>query len=219
MATRRHALGGLLAALASGPFAQAPQRRVALTGSMGERALLAIDGAPPRVVAIGATVSGVKLLRLAGNEAVVEVDGRRQTLRLGESAVNLGGAASAGGGTEIKLTSDSLGHFLANGQVNGRGVTFMVDTGASAVALGKGDAERMGLAYLQGQRVPVNTANGVVVAYRVALTSVRIGDVEVFNVEALVNPQDMPFVLLGNSFLTRFQMRRDNDTLTLSKRF
>lgn len=219
MKTRRRALGGLLATLAATAWAQTPQRRVALSGSMGGRALLAIDGAPPRVVAIGATVAGVKLLRLDGSEAVVEVDGRRQTLRLGESAVNLGGAASAGSGTEIKLTSDARGHFLANGQVNGRSVTLMVDTGASAVALGKGDAERLGLSYLNGQRVPVNTANGVVVAYRVSLNSVRIGDVEVFNVEALVNPQDMPFVLLGNSFLTRFQMRRDNDTLTLSKRF
>lgn len=193
-------------------------RRVALTGSMGDRALLAIDGAAPRVVAVGTTVVGVRLLRMDGNEAVVEVDGRRQTLRLGEAAVNLGGAASSGSGTEIKLTSDARGHFIANGQINGRGATFMVDTGASTIALGRSDAERMGLAYQQGQRVPVNTANGVVIAHRVALNSVRIGDVEVFNVEALVNPLDMPYVLLGNSFLTRFQMRRDNDTLTLSRR-
>lgn len=219
MTTRRRALGGLLATLAATAWAQAPQRRIALTGSMGGRALLAIDGAPPRVVAIGTTVAGVKLLRLDGSEAVVEVDGRRQTLRLGEAAVNLGGAASAGSGTEIKLTSDARGHFLANGQVNGRGVSFMVDTGATVIAMGAGDADRLGLSYRSGQRVLMRTANGTVQAYRVTLDSVRIGDVEVFGVDAVVHPESMPFVLLGNSFLTRFQMRRDNDTLTLSKRF
>lgn len=194
-------------------------RSIALTGSMGNRALLAIDGAAPRVVAIGATASGVKLLSLNGSDAVVEVDGRRQTLRMGEAAVNLGGAASAGSGTEIKLSSDARGHFQANGQINGRGVNFLVDTGATVIAMGQAEAERIGLAYKDGQRVGINTANGSTVGYRVKLNSVRIGDVEVFNVDAVVQPAPMPYVLLGNSFLTRFQMRRDNDTLTLLKRF
>ena len=55
-------------------------------------------------------------------------------------------------------------------------------------------------------------------AYKASLDVVRIGDVQVYNVDAVVLPQQMPFILLGNSFLTRFQMKRENDRLTLDKR-
>ena len=62
------------------------------------------------------------------------------------------------------------------------------------------------------------TANGPVPIHRVMLNSVRLGDVEVYNVEAVVMPAQMSHVLLGNSFLTRFQMKRENDRMTLTKR-
>jgi aspartyl protease family protein len=56
------------------------------------------------------------------------------------------------------------------------------------------------------------------VAYRVVLSSVRVGDVEIANVAAVVTPQPMPMILLGNSFLSRFQMRREADTMRLEAR-
>ena len=199
--------------------AQERSRSVALTGQMGRQALMSIDGAPPRVMAVGASVGGVKLVSLGDNSAVVEVDGVRRTLRLGESAVNVGGAPSAGNGSEIKLSVDARGHFGANGQINGRGVNFMVDTGATMIALSKSEADRIGLNYKNGQPIGISTANGNTVGYRVMLNTVRIGDVEVYNVEAVVQPAPMPFVLLGNSYLGRFQMKRENDTMTLQRRF
>ena len=61
-------------------------------------------------------------------------------------------------------------------------------------------------------------ANGPVAVQRITLTRVRVGDVEVANVEAVVVPATMPYVLLGNSFLTRFQMRRENDVMRLEAR-
>ena len=207
----------LAAALAAAQ--QPPARRVALSGSMGSRALLVIDGGAPRAVAVGTTVQGVKLVSLTEAQAVVEIDGQRQTLRLGEAAVNLGGTASAGSGTEIALSSDANGHFQANGQINGRGVLFLVDTGATMVAMGQDEAERLGLSYKNGERIGLRTANGNTVGYRISLNTVRVGDVEVHNVAAVVQPQPMPFILLGNSFLTRFQMKRENDTLLLQRRY
>jgi aspartyl protease family protein len=213
------------AAPASAASAAAPKmvvvtaQRVAFAGSMGTRALLVIDGAPPRAVAVGATLAGVKLLGVSGAEAVIEVDGQRETLRLGAAAVNLGGTPSPGGGSRIVLTGDASGHFQTSGQINGRAVTFLVDTGATLIAMGQTEADRLGLNYRKGQRIGLRTANGDTVGWRVPLDSVRIGDVEVFNVEAVVQPAPMPFVLLGNSFLTRFQMKRENDTLTLQRRF
>jgi aspartyl protease family protein len=62
------------------------------------------------------------------------------------------------------------------------------------------------------------TANGDVPIRLITLNSVRIGDVEVANVEAAVHPNSFGVVLLGNSFLTRFQMRRENDVMRLERR-
>jgi len=193
---------------------------VALTGVSGSKALVVIDGAAPRFLSAGQSHQGVKLLSLQGESATVEVNGQRQTLRVGDAPVSVGRAAPAGGGGQrIVLTADARGHFLPPGQINGREVQFMVDTGATSVALGESDARRINLKYESGQRVRVNTANGQAVAHVVRLDSVRIGDVTVYGVEALVTPQSMSYVLLGNSFLNRFQMQRQNDQLTLEKRF
>ena len=95
------------------------------------------------------------------------------------------------------LTADSSGHFKSQGNINGQVMQFVVDTGATVVAIGRPDAERMGLPYLSGQPVRMGTANGVGTGWRLKLDSVRIGDVEVFGVEAIVTSQPMPFVLLG----------------------
>ncbi|HEU4458758.1 MAG TPA: TIGR02281 family clan AA aspartic protease [Methylibium sp.] len=211
-------IAALLSALVS-TAVQAEGRSVALTGQMGRQALLSIDGAAPRVLAVGSSVQGVRLLSVDANQAVVEIDGKRRTVRLGEAAVRFGGDGGASNGSTVSLSSDGRGHFIANGQINGRGVRMMVDTGATTVAMGEDEAQRLGITYKNGQRIGVSTANGVTAAYRVQLNSVRIGDVEVFNVEATVAPMPMPYVLLGNSYLNRFQMKRENDTLTLERRF
>ena len=207
---------GLAAALllAAPAFAQT----VSMSGSLGDKALLIIDGAP-RTVAAGSTVQGVKLVSVSGSEAVVEVKGKRVTLALGGAQVNIGGAPSAGGGTQIVLTAGSGGHFFTAGSINGKAARFMVDTGATYVSMGADEAERLGIDYRGGQRGMTSTANGTMAAYKISLASVRIGDVQVYNVEALVGQGPMTQVLLGNSFLTRFQMKRENDTLTLSKRY
>ncbi len=189
-----------------------------MSGSLGEKALLVIDGTP-RTVAAGATVSGVKVISVSGSQAVVEVGGKRQTLLLGGAQVNLGGAASAGSGTQIVLAAGPGGHFITSGSINGRAVRFLVDTGATNIAMSEAVARSIGVDFSKGERGISNTANGQVVAHRVSLREVRIGDVTVYNVAATVVPAPMEMVLLGNSFLSRFQMKRDADVLMLEKRF
>ena len=196
------------------PFAQT----VSMSGSLGDKALLIIDGAP-RTVATGSTVQGVKLVSVTGNDAVVEIKGKRVGVSIGGAQVNIGGQASAGGGSQIVLTAGSGGHFMTSGSINGKAVRFLVDTGATNISMGASEAEHLGIDYKAGPRGFVTTANGNAPAYRVRLAEVRIGDVQVYDIEATVVPMQMEFILLGNSFLTRFQMRRDNDTMTLSKRF
>jgi aspartyl protease family protein len=208
----------LLCALVLLGTAQA--QTVVLSGILGSKALLVIDGAPPKSVATGETHRGVKLLSAQGNQAEVEIGGKRQTLRLGEGPVSAEpGAPEAGDRRRIVLHAGSNGHFRTQGQINGRTVNFIVDTGASVVSMSVTDAEAIGLRYQSGQTVQVSTANGVTVGWRVKLSTVRLGSLDVYDVEALVTPAPMPYVLLGNSYLTRFQMTRTNDQLVLEQRY
>jgi aspartyl protease family protein len=193
---------------------------VALAGMLGSKALLVVNGSAPKTVAAGETHLGVKVISTSGDQAVVEQAGQRQTLRVGESPVSMGASGgSSGRGSRIVLTESGGGHFMTAGQINGRAVQFMVDTGATFVSMSMADAERMGIHYKSGRPVRMNTANGESAGYQIKLSSVRVGDVEVYEVDAVVTPQAMPFLLLGNSFLSRFQMKRENNVMTLDKRY
>lgn len=210
-------------ALGLSPVAQA--QSVTLAGMMGSKALVIVDGKPPKSVGAGESHLGVKVLSTQGDSAVIEVAGRKHTLRVGDApaSVGAGGGSNSSGtaanGNKIVMTAGSGGHFLSMGQINGHSVQLMVDTGATAVSLSTADAQRMGLNLKGAQMVHLSTANGITQGWRVKLDSVRLGDVEVFNVDAVVSSASMPFVLLGNSFLTRFQMTRDNDQMVLVKRY
>ena len=178
---------------------------VALSGTMGQRALLVIDG-QPQVLAVGQSARGVKLLALNGDEARIERAGVAATLRVGAAPVSVGGrSSSSGGGSEVVMTAGPGGHFIASGAINGRAVRFMVDTGATSIAMSQAEAERIGLDWRKGERGLAQTANGTTVVYGVTLTSVRLGDVEVANVSAAVMPAQMPYILLGNSFSRAFR--------------
>ena len=191
-----------------------------LTGTIGSRAILIVDGAAPKTVAPGETYKGVKVITTLGDQALLEYGGARHTLRVGEAPASVGANASAvPSGGRIVLTAGSGGHFVTQGSINGQAVQFMVDTGATSVALGRADADRIGIDYRSAPQGRSSTANGSVTVWRVMLSSVRIGEVEIRNVEATILPAGMTYVLLGNSFLTRFQMKRENDVMTLERRF
>jgi aspartyl protease family protein len=206
----------VFAAAAAASFGLQAQT-VSLGGSLGDKALLVIDGAP-RTVKTGDAVRGVKLVSVNADSAVVELGGRRLTLQLGGAQVTAG-AASGAGATQIVLSAGTGGHFWTMGAINGRAVEFIVDTGATNVSISRELAERLGVDLKTAQRGVATTANGQVMAWRVMLDSVRVGEVQVYNVAATVMPVPMSQVLLGNSFLSRFQMTRENDTMVLTKRF
>ncbi len=210
---RLAAAGALLCALVAAAHAQS----VAFSGMLGDKALLIING-QARGVAVGATVEGVKLVRLDGTQAQVETGGKTQTLRLGGTAVLAGDTGGRGKGTRIVLPVGSGGHYTAMGAINGHSVPFLVDTGATTIAMGADVANRIGLDPADSTQSAAMTANGAVATRTITLRQVTIGDVTVYNVEAMVMPQTMPVVLLGNSFLSHFQMHSDNDTLVLDKK-
>jgi len=195
----------------------APAQNVSLAGQMGNKALLVIDG-QTQTLAVGDSARGVRLVQLQGETAVVERGGVQSTLRVGGAPARLAGGVAISAAREIVIPVGPGGHFVTTGAINGRAVQFMVDTGATLVALGQAEADRIGLDYRSGQRVQTHTANGSAPGYLVTLTSIRVGEVEIANVGAVVVPAPMPLVLLGNSFLSRMQMRRDNDVMRLEVR-
>ena len=211
--TRHFTLLALALCLVSGGAAA---QDVGLAGVLGSKALLMIDGGEPQAVAVGQSLAGVKVISVQGEQAVVETGGKKRPLRVGQHAI---GAAPADGSGMIVMTADNQGHFYATGSVNGAAVRFLVDTGATMVSLGANDARRIGLDFNRGQKGMTQTANGQTMVSKVKLDTVRIGDVTLHNVDALIHQTEMPMALLGMSFLNRMEMQRDGSTMTLRKRF
>jgi aspartyl protease family protein len=207
----------LLLVAGCAPIYWASAQSVALSGVMGSKALLVVDGGAPKALAAGETHQGVKVVSVVGEQATLEIKGQRSTVRVGEAPVSQGARPGGANGSKIVLPMGSGGHFFAQGLVNGRPIQFMVDTGATTVAMGITDAKRMGIDYQKGLAVRMGTANGIAQGWKVKLNSVKIGDVEVYEVDAIVGP-DMPFALLGNSFLGRFNMNKTIDQMVLDKR-
>ena len=208
------AAAALLCALATASQAQT----VAFSGMLGDKALLIIDG-QARGVAVGSTVQGVKLVRIDGTQAQIEANGRSQLLRLGGTAVVAGDAGGGGGaGGRIVLPVGPGGHYTGLASINGHSTPFVVDTGATMVSMGVDVAAQLGVDLRNSGGAGAMTANGVVPVRTVTLPKVTIGNVTVYNVEALVVPQSMPVVLLGNSFLSHFQMHSDASSLVLDKK-
>lgn len=189
---------------------------VGLAGILGSKAMLIFNGGQPQTVRVGETVDGVKVVAIQGEQVIIEIGGKKRPLRVGQHAV---GALSVDGSGKVVMTADAQGHFFTTGNINGTSVRFLVDTGASMISLGATDARRIGLDFNKGQKGLSNTANGQAVVSKVQLDTVRIGDITLHNVEALIHQNEMPMALLGMSFLNRMEMQRDGSTMTLKKRF
>jgi aspartyl protease family protein len=189
---------------------------VTVVGFFGSKALVSINGGQPRTMSIGQrTPEGVTLVAVEGDTATLEVDGKQRTMKMGQ----LYATTSRSGNASVTLRADDRGHFVTNGQVNGGAVRFLVDTGATLVSLPAADARRLGINYRNGPSGYINTANGAAPAWKVTLDTVRIGDMTINNVDAVVIENGLPYALLGMTFLNRTEMKRDGETMVLTKRF
>lgn len=117
-------------------------------------------------------------------------------------------------GGEVVLQSNRAGHYVAEGEINGVDVTFLVDTGATQVAISDELARELDLK--RGHRMVVQTANGPVSGYSARLDSVRVGSIIVRDVGAVVTSGiDGETVLLGMSFLQRLEFTQRAGQLIL----
>lgn len=206
----------LLTACLLASFAVAHAADISVVGLFPNKAVLVIDGGSPKTYSVGATITeGVKLVAANDSAATIEANGKRQTIAIGEH-VN---RSASSGRASVTLNADGRGHYVVQGQINGGSVRMLLDTGATMIALPALEATRLGINYRSGQPAYVSTANGTAPAYRVTLNTVKIGDIEINQVEALVQEQGLPFILLGMSFLNRTEMRREGTQMVLTKRF
>jgi aspartyl protease family protein len=126
---------------------------------------------------------------------------------------------SPGSNSRSVVIASDQGHYFTDARVDGRNIAFMVDTGATQIALRESDAARLGYRpRTSDYTVRVNTANGEGRAARVELTRVEVGDITVRDVVALIVPDDALNVnLLGMSFLSRVRWTQDHGQLVLEQ--
>jgi len=212
------AVAASLAAVAAFGAGAARATDVTVIGLFPGKAVVVIGRGAPRTLSVGQkTPEGVVLISADSKGAVLEVDGKRETLEMGQQFET---ASPADSRASVTLPADSHGQFFADGQVNGAHIRFMVDTGATTVLLPVSEADRLGVDYRRGQPGRIQTANGSAPAYRVVLDSVTVGGITAYNVDAVVaEAQGLDVALLGMSFLNRTEMRRDGAYMTLTKRY
>ena len=198
--------------------------RVNVVGLFSNKAIVTINGGAPQSLSAGQSKDGVKLISADSSSATFVVEGKRQVLKMGQAASVADAAAPAGdeGGVNspVSLYADANGHFHGHLSINGVSLKYLVDTGATTVAMNSGDAKYAKIDYEKGQKVPVSTANGIINAYYVNVNTIKIGAIVMHNVDVGVVEGGSPTeVLLGMNVLNQFDMKRDNSILTMSKKY
>jgi len=191
---------------------------VRVVGLFSDRAVLLVEG-HQHMLRVGQTSpEGVKLVSASSELAVLLIDGAEVTARLD-------GRVSARKRTatvkEVQVWRDTTGMYTTVGSIDGLPVSFLIDTGATQVAMNASQARRLGIDYhVTGNPAEVTTASGVERAWMVTLDSVKVGDLEVRNVSAVVLEGEQPKVtLLGMSYLGRMEITNSGRLMTLRQRY
>lgn len=192
---------------------------VALSAVLGKKVMLSVNG-KRRVVTKGQTTpEGVQLIQYSNHSATLKINGESVRLKIGDAPFATSYAEREV--KEFKIFRDANGMFRTQGLVNGKNVAFLVDTGATTVAMGWEQAQRLGIDVIKeskGQIVKVSTANGITDAYPVMLQSVSVGGLNAPFVKALIiKNANMGEALLGMSYLSRLHVKQQQGVMLLSK--
>lgn len=194
----------------------APDIRV--VGLFSNKAVVIIDGRRHVLRAGEQGPGGVRLVKADSEAAVLEVEGERITARMDGRITRRKRSARQ---KEVQVFRNQRGMFTTVGSINGYPVPFLVDTGASMVAMNADQARRLGIDFrVEGDPATVVTASGRVEAWKVRLDSVKVGDLEVRQVDAVVMDGDEPSTsLLGMSYLGKLEINNDGQLMTLRLKY
>lgn len=193
--------------------------KIVINGLYKDKAIVTIDGKQRVLRKDKASPEGVLLIESNSKEAVIEIDGKQETYTLGTHIGNAFAASTEG--KKIILTPDSGGMYNVSGTINGSHVSFVVDTGATLVSMNSNVAKKLGIDYkLNGEEGQSYTASGKEKIYIVNLKKVKVGDIELHNVEGAVHEGNFPVItLLGMSFLGKLDMKREGRVMELQKKY
>ncbi len=188
--------------------------RIRVMALFADKAMLQIDGKQRLLKAGQRSPEGVLLVSADARGAVIEVNGKRDKYALGSQ---VGGHFAKRKVAEVQIWADSRGAYYTTGSINGRMVDMLVDTGATSVAMSEVEAKRLGISYrVSGDKTAVRTASGIARAYAVTLDQVRVGELTLRQVQAVVVEGSSPHrVLLGMSFLSRVKMEHKGNLMVL----
>lgn len=192
--------------------------KVSVYGLFKDKAILVIDG-KQRLLRSGETSpEGVKLIRADSKEAVIEIDGVQSTRGLG---THIGSRFAEPESRAVQIYPVRGNMYTIVGSINGYPVNFIVDTGASFVSMNERHARRLGIDFaVEGRPAMSQTASGVVKIYIVRLKRVKVGEIELNDVEGSVHEGNFPTeVLLGMSFLGRLDIKREDGVMELRKKY
>ncbi len=182
-----------------------------------DKAMLIIDGSQ-KILKKGQTYRGVTLVSSDSEAVVLKLHGQTKKFPLGREITT--SYKKADPGKELVVWKDEYNMFRVYGSINNYSVHFLIDTGATSIAMSSVAAKRMGLKYKKGTPMLSSTASGVAKGYGLTLSKVKIGHIQIYNVKAAVLEGSFPSeVLLGQSFLSRIHMTRDGDKMKLRKKF
>ena len=189
--------------------------KVEVQGLFSNKAVLMIDGNRYVLAAGEVSPEGVKVISADSRSAVLEIEGEQKQYMPGNAVINTSFKKRQSRKETIFINSSGM--YLTFGSINGRSVRFLVDTGASAIAMNTEQAKRLGIRYDKiGVPAKVSTASGYAGAYSVRLKSVSIGNITETNVEALIIDGNHPGpVLLGMTFLGRLSVEHSGSAMTL----
>lgn len=190
---------------------------ILVVGLIRDHAVVQINGNQHVLKTGQSSPEGVMLIQANSESAVLHFNGVSQQYPLGSQ---FGGVMPPPAALPSISIWPTNGMYLTNGSVNGYQVNFLVDTGASAIALNAATAERLGINFRQAPQVGVSTASGREMAYDIMLSEVQLGAITLNNIRALVIDGPEPArALLGMSFLNQLDMQRTGDRLELIKKF
>jgi aspartyl protease family protein len=193
--------------------------KIEVVGLLGQKAVLLIDG-KQHILPIGKTSpEGVQLISMDTDSVVLEINKQRESYRLGATAI--GSQYEKPVNFTEQIFKNTSGMFTTAGAINGYPVNFLVDTGASTVAMSTQEARRLGIQYqLDGIPGTAMTAGGNTQAYRVRLASVSVGKIKLSNIDAVViDSMQIGDVLLGMSFLGRLNVQQKDSVMLLETKY
>ena len=191
--------------------------RLQVVGLFPGAAVLNVDG-QRKLVRVGQTgPGGVQVISADGKGAVLRVEGVERHYGLSRE---LSAGYAEPERKQLSIAKGQGGHYWIAGSINGQPVQFLVDTGATSVAINENQARRLGIDYrVVGKQIVVGTASGTAKAWQVHLNSVKVGAIDVMGVEAVVVEGSAPTeALLGMSFLGRVSWREDQGVLRLESK-